>query len=455
MSDIEAYVKKQKVFFNTDTTKAIAFRKTQLLALRNSILKHEKEIYDALWSDLHKSNFETYEAEIGIVLAEITYMLKHLDRLAKPKVHKTSLAIFPAKAFTIKEPFGVVLIIAPWNYPFQLALTPLVGAIAAGNCAVVKPSDYAKATANVIEIILKDAFPSNYVTTVQGGRDANQDLLKQNFDYIFFTGSVNVGKVVMREAAEHLTPVTLELGGKSPCIVDYTADIDLAGKRIAWGKFLNAGQTCVAPDYILVHTSVKEELITAILKYIKVFYGANPIISEDYPHIISKKHFNKLLGLMENEAVIGGDYKEEALAIAPTLLSSATYESAAMQEEIFGPILPIIEYDNINSVISKLKTMPKPLALYLFTTSSSLTKKVIKSLSYGGGCINDTIMHFANGSTPFGGVGNSGMGRYHEDASFDTFSHTKSVVDRGLSPDVPVRYPPFKKKLSILKKILK
>lgn len=455
MSEIEILVNQQKDFFNTNITKSLSFRKRQLLALKNAIKKHENSIYDALWHDLHKAKFETYETEIGIVLAEISYMLKHLDSLAKVQVHKPALSLFPAKAFTVKEPFGVVLIISPWNYPFQLALTPLVGAIAAGNCAIVKPSNYAGATSQVIEDILKDVFPAKFVAPVQGGREVNQDLLKQDFDYIFFTGSVKVGKVVMQEAANHLTPVTLELGGKSPCLVDYTTNIDQAGKRIAWGKFLNAGQTCVAPDYVLVHSSVKEELISAILRYIKDFYGETPLDSLDYPHIISKKHYERLLTLLDNETIIGGEHQEENLALAPTLLPNASFESLAMKEEIFGPILPIIEYEDLDLVLKQIKKLPKPLALYLFTSAKDIKRKVLKNLSFGGGCINDTIMHFVNESTPFGGVGNSGMGHYHGAYSFNTFSHTKSVIERGLSPDIPLRYPPFKENLSLLKKILK
>lgn len=452
---IEQLVTMQRNFFYRNQTKSLAFRQRRLTRLRQAILAYEKEIFAALQADLQKSKFESYATEVGIVLAELSYMQKHLEQLARPEVKRTPLAIFPARSYTLKEPYGVTLIISPWNYPFQLTMVPLIGALAAGNCAVVKPSNHSPHTTQVIEKILHACFPDCYVSVVQGGRETNQDLLKQDFDYIFFTGSVPVGQTVMREASRHLTPVTLELGGKSPCIVAADAPIEQTAKRIVWGKFLNAGQTCVAPDYVLVPRPLKGPLIGALQKYIAKFYGPDALNCRDYPGIISARHYHRLLGLLKNETVLGGRSDEMRLRIEPTLLPEADFSSAAMQEEIFGPLLPILTYDDLDQTIALLKRRPKPLALYLFTRSAETKRQVLGSLSYGGGCINDTVVHFANGSVPFGGVGASGMGRYHEAASFDTFSHQKSIADRALRFDVPLKYPPYKGKFWLVKKFLR
>lgn len=456
MDYTEEMVRKQHAFFAGGTTKPVAYRKKQLVKLYRAIAAHEEEIFAALKKDLNKSAFEAYETEVGIVRAEITYMLRHLDTLARPRRRPTPLTLFPGRSYVISEPYGVALIISPWNYPFQLTLVPLIGAIAAGNCAIVKPSNHSPHTSDVIRRLLAGIYSEEYVGVVLGGREANKDLLAQHFDYIFFTGSVHVGKTVMESAARHLTPLTLELGGKSPCIVDETADIRLAAKRIIWGKLINAGQTCVAPDYVLVQESRKEALIKAMRQAIRHFYGDDICTNPDYPKIISKKHFDRLRALYSSERHIGGAIDEERLVIEPVLLPDASFGSAAMKEEIFGPILPVIAYEDLSLALSEIRRRPKPLALYLFTTETAVRKKVLREVSFGGGCINDTLMHFANGHLPFGGVGLSGMGSYHEAASFATFSHRKSIVDRALFPDVPVRYPPAgSKKLALLKKILK
>lgn len=431
-------------------------RKEKLQDLKRVIKKYEDEILEALKKDLNKSFFEGYETEVGIVLEEINYTLKHLNKWVKAKRVKTPIFHFPATSYIYQEAYGKVLIMSPWNYPFQLTIAPLVGAIAAGNRVVVKPSEYSNNTASIIEKILNEVFSQDEVKVVRGGRAVNQDLLKQKYDYIFFTGSPTVGKIVMEAAAKHLTPVTLELGGKSPCIVDNSAKVKLAAKRIVWGKFLNAGQTCVAPDYLLVHQDIKDELVKEMIDYIKEFYGNSPIDNPDYPKIINKKHFERINRLIENEDIItGGNYNEQTMKIAPTILDKINWQSLVMQEEIFGPVLPIMEFDNLNQVIEMIGAQPKSLALYFFTTSKENEKKILSNISFGGGCINDTIIHLSNSNLPFGGVGNSGMGQYHGKASFDTFSHPKSIIKKSNLIDIYLRYPPFKNHLKLLKKFLK
>lgn len=431
-------------------------RKEKLQDLKRVIKKYEDEILEALKKDLNKSFFEGYETEVGIVLEEINYTLKHLNKWVKAKRVKTPIFHFPATSYIYQEAYGKVLIMSPWNYPFQLTIAPLVGAIAAGNRVVVKPSEYSNNTASIIEKILNEVFSQDEVKVVRGGRAINQDLLKQKYDYIFFTGSPTVGKIVMEAAAKHLTPVTLELGGKSPCIVDNSAKVKLAAKRIVWGKFLNAGQTCVAPDYLLVHQDIKDELVKEMIDYIKEFYGNSPIDNPDYPKIINKKHFERINRLIENEDIItGGNYNEQTMKIAPTILDKINWQSPVMQEEIFGPVLPIMEFDNLNQVIEMIGAQPKSLALYFFTTSKENEKKILSNISFGGGCINDTIIHLSNSNLPFGGVGNSGMGQYHGKASFDTFSHPKSIIKKSNLIDIYLRYPPFKNHLKLLKKFLK
>lgn len=454
--DINKVLLRQKEFFAEGVTKDLDYRRRALLKLRAAVKRHEDEIFDALYRDLGKSVYEAYETEVGLVYSEITYMLKHLDGLAKPKRVATPLSNFPSKSVIFREPFGSVLIMSPWNYPFQLTMVPLIGALAAGNCAVVKPSAYSPAVSEIIEKLICETFSECYVHTVTGGREANQNLLSQKFDYIFFTGGKVVGRQVMEAAAKHLTPVTLELGGKSPCIVDESANIPLAARRIVWGKFLNCGQTCVAPDYILVHRSVKSKLLTALVKNIEALYGEDPINSKDYAKIINEKHFDRLTALLEGEDLYySGGRDPERLKLGPVIIDNAAWDSKAMGEEIFGPILPIIEFDDLRRVKKEIEARPKPLALYLFTRSKASIKYVTKNISFGGGCINDTIMHLATSNMPFGGVGDSGMGNYHGSYSFRTFTHEKSVLRKSNLIDVPLRYPPYGRDTKWLRIFLK
>lgn len=447
--------REQKQFFQGGTTKELAFRKRMLQRLLQGITDREAAILAALKEDLNKAPFEAYAAEVSLVREEIHFFLKNLKRFARPRRVKTPLVHFPAKSTIYSEPYGRVLIMSPWNYPFQLTLVPLIGALAAGNTAVVKPSNYAPATARVMAELLEELFPPEYVSVVLGGREANQALLQQKFDYIFFTGSVNVGKLVMESASRHLTPVSLELGGKSPCFVDESADIDLAARRIVWGKFLNAGQTCVAPDYLLVHSSVRKPLLEAMKKYILQFYGPQPETNPDFPKIITEKHFQRLKGLLESSQVaFGGTTNPETRQMAPTLVYPAAAEDEVMQEEIFGPLLPILEYESLDEAISFVQERPRPLALYLFTKKKAAEKRILSTLSFGGGCINETVMHLVSPHMPFGGVGDSGMGGYHGRVSFDTFSHKKSILKKSRFLDVPLRYPPYKRGLGIIRKFM-
>lgn len=455
MQDIISVVNKQKVFFDSEKTRDVSYRIKYLKRLGLAIKLHEKDIMEALKKDLNKAPFEAYATEIGIVLEELRYVLKHINSWAVPKRVTTPIVNYISTCKVFPEPYGIVLVMSPWNYPFQLTIAPLIGAIAAGNCVVVKPSNYSPYTSKVIELILSEVFKEEYVTVILGGRETNQTLLEQKFDYIFFTGSVEVGKLVMSSAAKNLTPVTLELGGKSPCIVDETADLELAARRIIWGKYVNAGQTCVAPDYLLVHHSVKEELIEKMKGYIVSFYGSDGKY-EELPKIINQKHYARLLELIEGEKIIAGGVGIKATnQITPTILDHITWDSRIMQEEIFGPILPIIVFNNLNEIVARINSRPKPLALYFFTKSKERERKIIQSISFGGGCINDTIMHLATSHAPFGGVGESGMGGYHGKASFDTFSHHKNVMNKSLKFDIPLRYPPYKNHLKLLKMIFK
>ena len=444
--EIEALILKQRTFYRTHQTKEIKLRKAALRKLRDAIRSHESAIMDALYHDLHKAKSESYMSEIGMVLSELTYQLRHVDAWAAPIKAPTPLAQFSAKSYQVWEPYGVVLIMAPWNYPFQLCMEPLIGAIAAGNTAVIKPSAYAPHTSAVVALIIKECFPQHYVAVVEGGREANNELLLQRFDYIFFTGGVEVGREVMSKASRYLTPVTLELGGKSPCIVECDADIRLAAKRIAFGKFLNAGQTCVAPDYVLVNRKVRNELLVYLRAAIDEFFGARPLEHPDYPSIINEKHFNRLMKLMEHSLIsTGGKARRETLQIEPTILNYVELDAAIMQEEIFGPILPVIAYDDIEEVLDYLNHQEHPLALYLFTKQKALEKRFVKECSFGGGCINDTIIHLATSAMGFGGVGQSGMGSYHGYDSFTTFSHKKSIVRKANWIDLPFRYHPYTK----------
>ncbi len=456
-SVIEQTLARQRENFAKGATRGYEFRAEQIKKIPAWIHAHEQEIYDALYADLNKSPFECYATEIGIVLDEVKCTLKHLHAWMRPQRAKTPITQFPSRCFRISEPYGVVLIMSPWNYPFQLALAPLVGALAAGNCAVVKPSAYAPHTSQLLARMIQEIYPDWLVSVVEGGREQNAELLQQRFDYIFFTGSVNVGKTVMRAAAEHLTPVTLELGGKSPCIVDETADIRLAARRIVWGKFLNAGQTCVAPDYLLVQDIVKDRLVAAMKKEIRRQFGKEPLENKDYPKIINEKHYERLKGLMlDAEILAGGHASDTTLKIEPTLLDRVHGEHPVMKEEVFGPLFPILTFNRIEEAVAFVNRREKPLALYLFTKSPENERLVLSRTSSGGGCVNDVVVHLATSHMPFGGVGASGMGSYHGEQSFRTFSHQKSIMKKALWLDIPLRYPPYgKASLSLLRKIQK
>lgn len=444
--EIKDLVTRQRKYFQTGATLPVSVRVDALKRLYGVISGCEKEIHTALKRDLGKSGFESYMCETGLVLEEISYMLKHIHRFAREKNVRTPLAQFHSRSFKKPSPYGVTLIMSPWNYPFMLTLSPLVDALAAGNTAVVKPSAYSPHTSDVILQMLSQCFDPEYVAVVTGGRAENTCLLREHFDYIFFTGSQFVGKEVMRNAAEHLTPVTLELGGKSPCIVDKSADIKLAARRIVFGKYLNCGQTCVAPDYIYCHRSVKDRLVKEVQKQIQKQYGKQPLRNPNYGKIINEKHFDRLLGLIDkNKTVHGGDSDRHALRIEPTVLDNVTFADAVMQEEIFGPIMPILIFDNLDEAIRNINAMPHPLALYLFTSDKAAAKKVTSRCGFGGGCINDTIIHLATTEMGFGGFGESGMGSYHGKVGFDTFSHYKSIVDKKTWIDLPMRYQPYRK----------
>lgn len=444
--EIKDLVTRQRKYFQTGATLPVSVRVDALKRLYGVISGCEKEIHTALKRDLGKSGFESYMCETGLVLEEISYMLKHIHRFAREKNVRTPLAQFHSRSFKKPSPYGVTLIMSPWNYPFMLTLSPLVDALAAGNTAVVKPSAYSPHTSDVILQILSQCFDPEYVAVVTGGRAENTCLLREHFDYIFFTGSQFVGKEVMRNAAEHLTPVTLELGGKSPCIVDKSADIKLAARRIVFGKYLNCGQTCVAPDYIYCHRSVKDRLVKEVQKQIQKQYGKQPLRNPNYGKIINEKHFDRLLGLIDkNKTVHGGGSDRHALRIEPTVLDNVTFADAVMQEEIFGPIMPILIFDNLDEAIRNINAMPHPLALYLFTSDKAAAKKVTSRCGFGGGCINDTIIHLATTEMGFGGFGESGMGSYHGKVGFDTFSHYKSIVDKKAWIDLPMRYQPYRK----------
>lgn len=445
MKAIEEIVREQQEFFKKGKTYSYEFRKEQLDKLRTSIKSHEQELLDALKKDLNKPAFEAYGTEIGLVLDELSFVRRHLKNWMKPERVHTSLVNFPSKSRIFKDPYGVALIMSPWNYPVLLTLDPLIGAIAAGNCAAVKPSNYSPNVSALIKKMLEEIYPAEYVSVIEGGQEANQSLLSQKFDYIFFTGSVKVGKLVMESASHNLTPVSLELGGKSPCIVDETADLELAAKRIVWGKYINAGQTCVAPDYLLVHEKVKDELLEKIVFTIKKFYGPAPQASESFPKIVNMKHYERLMGLMgSGKVIIGGNGDAKRVQIAPTVLDEVSWDSPVMQEEIFGPILPVLTFSSMKEAMELVNDRPKPLACYYFTRKSERERSLLQKVSFGGGCINDTIMHLVSSHMPFGGVGNSGMGGYHGKDSFDTFSHRKSILKKSSLIDMPLRYPPYK-----------
>lgn len=422
--------------------------------LREAILRKENEICAALSRDLGKCPGEAYMTEIGMVLTEISCAMKNLKKWARPKRVKTPLAQFPSRSYILKEAYGVVLIMAPWNYPFQLTLSPFVGALAAGNHCILKPSNYSPATSQVIFSLIAECFPVEQAAVVLGGRQENQALLEERFDYIFFTGGVTVGKLVLEKAAKHVTPVTLELGGKSPCIVDETAALSVAARRIAFGKALNSGQTCVAPDYLLVHEKVKERLLKEIANCWDEFYG-DALKSAQWPRMINEKHYQRVMGLMQGEHIYCGGVGD-GMSIAPTILTDVSWDAPIMQEEIFGPVLPVITFKELDEVIPLINSREKPLALYLFSRSPGNQEKILDKISFGGGCVNDTIIHLATDRMPFGGVGQSGMGGYHGKNSFDTFTHEKSIVQKANWLDIPVRYAPFtQKKTKLVKKLMK
>ena len=444
--EIKDLVTRQRSYFQSGATLPVSARLAALRRLYNAISSHEKEIRRALQKDLGKSGFESYMCETGMVLEEISYMLKHTRKFAREQRVHTPLAQFCSRSYKKPSPYGVTLIMSPWNYPFMLTLSPLADALAAGNTAVVKPSAYSPYTSEVLLSILTECFDPKYVAVVTGGRAENTCLLREHFDYIFFTGSQAVGKEVMRSAAEHLTPVTLELGGKSPCIVDQTADIRLAARRIVFGKYLNCGQTCVAPDYVYCHRSVKDQLIKEVQKQIRRQYGKQPLHSSDYGKIINEKHFNRILGLIDEKKVVhGGGSDRSTLRIEPTVMDNVTFSDAVMQEEIFGPVMPILVFDSLDEVIRRINSMPHPLALYIFTSDKKAARKVTARCGFGGGCINDTIIHLATSEMGFGGFGESGMGAYHGKTGFDTFTHYKSIVDKKTWIDLPMRYQPYRK----------
>ena len=433
----------QREYFLTGETKSVKFRKKQLELLKQTILANEKKIYEALKEDLGKSEIESYMCEVALVVNEIKYILKHLKSFVKKKKVPTSIVNFPALSYEMPCPKGNVLIMSPWNYPFMLTIEPLVDALAAGNTAIVKPSAYSKATSKLIYEMLSSTFEQKYVAVVTGGREVNQDLLTLKFDHIFFTGSKAVGHEVLKNAERNLTTVTLELGGKSPCIVDKTAPIALAAKRIVFGKFINCGQTCIAPDYILVHESVKEMFLRSLILEIKLQYGVNPLTDPLYGKIISEKHFDKVVGLLENQKVLyGGKYNTESLKIEPTVVVDPDLNSNIMTNEIFGPIIPVISYKTNSEALEIIRRNDTPLAQYIFTKDKNVKNFFETNVLFGGGCINDTIMHISTPLLAFGGVGQSGMGAYHGKRGFDAFSHYKSIINKSTKLDLPLRYRP-------------
>ena len=452
VSDI---IRKQRDFFKTGKTKNVDFRLAQLKTLKQAVFEQQPAIIEALRADLNKPEFEAYMMEVG-VLKEIDYAIKHIKSWTKPKKAAIGIEHLPGFGRIYAEPLGVVLIIGPWNYPFQLIISPLVGALAAGNCATLKPSEIAPYSSQVLADIIQKYFDPAYIAVVEGGIETSQQLLAEKFDHIFFTGGTAIGKTVMQAAAKHLTPVTLELGGKSPCIVDSDINIEYTARRITWGKFINAGQTCIAPDYILVNKKIKQDLLDSIKKCIREFYGNEPAASPDYARIINQKHFLRLVEfLKDGEIIIGGETNSAEHYIAPTMIDNVSLSAPVMQDEIFGPILPVVEYNDLTQAITIINEKAKPLALYLFSNNKNLQQRVLQETTSGGVCINDCVMQVGVSSLPFGGVGDSGIGSYHGKASFDTFSHYKSVLNRSMLLDPKLRYAPYEDKLQLLKRIIR
>lgn len=458
MEDINLIFKNQKEFFESGKTINVDYRIKKLKKLNDIIKKNEDKILNELKKDLGKSSFEGYVTEVGILYDDINFHIKNVKKWSSEEKRKSPIVYYPSKSYIYKEPYGVTLIIGPFNYPFQLVIAPLIGAISAGNTAIIKPSENSRNIALLLEKLINENFPEGYLRVVNplGGKETVSLLLDKPFDYIFFTGSVRVGKLVMQKAAQHLTPVTLELGGKSPCIVDSDAKLKLAAKRIVWGKFLNAGQTCVAPDYLCVHKSVKDELLKLIINEIRVQFGENVRNSEDYPRIVNKSSLERLSGyLNDGKIYYGGNIDEDNLYMEPTLIIKPDLNSPLMSDEIFGPILPILVYEDLDNVIKFINHREKPLALYYFSESKKKIKYVLTSTTSGGVTINDTIIHVANPNLPFGGVGNSGVGKYHGKESFETFTHNKSVMKRGTFIEFNIRFAPYKNKLNLVKRIMK
>ncbi|GAA0871865.1 aldehyde dehydrogenase [Gangjinia marincola] len=457
MPDFTSLLQKQRTYFKDKHTIPVEFRLEILKKLREVLVAREKDITAALYADFKKPEFEGVITETAYTLNELDLTIKKLTQWARPKKVSSAFINFPSTDYLYSEPYGVTLIISPWNYPYQLAMGPLIGAIAAGNTVVLKPSEYSAATSQLLEELITEVFDPAHAKVVQGGVEESKALLDLEWDYIFFTGSVNVGRIVAKAAAPHLTPCTLELGGKNPCIIDASAKIELAAKRITWGKFLNAGQTCIAPDYILVEQSVKEKFIAAMKKEIEEAYGNTPEASNDYARMISAKHFERMQELIEGETVLfGGQSNANDHYIAPTLLDEPKRDSAVMEDEIFGPILPILSYSTTEDLDELINSYGKPLSLYVFSEDAAFAEEMITRYSFGGGTVNDTIVHFTNKKLPFGGVGNSGYGAYHGKRTFDTFSHKKAITKRGTWLDIPVRYAPYSaKKLKLIRKSLK
>ena len=456
MSEYAELLKQQKENFLSGTTKPLSFRKEQLRKLKKLLKENEEVLTDAVHMDFKKPAFETFGTEIGLIIGEINYALKNLDDWVAPEKVPTSLVNFPSENYILKEPYGSVLIIAPWNYPVQLCLLPLVGALAAGNTAIIKPSELTPHTSGALSDLVALYFPSDIVAVCEGGAETSTALLELDFDYFFFTGSTRVGKIVMQKAASRLIPVTLELGGKTPCIVDETANLEISAKRIAWGKFVNAGQTCVAPDYLLVHPSIKEEFLEELKSAIISLYGEDPEQSEDYPRIVNEDHFNRLASYLdEGELIYGGKTNPATNYISPTILSEITWADTPMKEEVFGPILPVLTYNDLHHAVSQIRNAPRPLALYVFTSDENTEKYFLENVSFGGGAINDTIAQLGNHHLSFGGVGASGFGSYHGKASFDSFSHQKSIMKKNFLVDIPIRYAPYEGKMKWLKTIFR
>ncbi|MCM3756542.1 aldehyde dehydrogenase [Sporosarcina aquimarina] len=456
--DVESIIKRQHAYYFSGVTRSVEFRKEMLIRLKEAIQANEQDIEKALYKDLRKNPFESYVTEIGFVLSSIGHVLKHLDEWMEPEIAKTPLYLQPGKSYVLREPYGSVLVIGPFNYPFQLVIEPVIGAIAAGNCVVAKPSEAAPHTAAVVRKILEQQFPPEYVCVVEGAKEETSALIHAPFDSIFFTGSVAVGKIVMKAASERLTPVTLELGGKSPAIVDQTANLKIAAERIVWGKFSNAGQTCVAPDYVVAHKSIQEQLLKEIKKAIRRFYGKDASSSKDYGRIINEKQFERLQTILEKEQPFvssGGTTDRADLYIEPTVLEGVHFDSPSMEDELFGPILPVLEYENLGALLHKIRKMPKPLAGYMFTENEEAATYFTEQLPFGGGCINDTISHVGNIHMPFGGVGSSGQGNYHGKASFDVFTHEKAMMNRSTAIPMRAAFPPYGNKLKYIKPLIR